>query len=372
MSYIIFYLIFISVFGFQTYIIKTRLINKFEFSIKTKKYLSIFLYITLLGIFIYPFARYYPVVPNWIYFLLSLPIGVIFITFILTIIKEIISLGFVKTNFTETRRNFFKKSLDITAVGVIASTNAKAINNARDIELEHVNIKLDKLNKSYTIAQLSDIHIGGLINANFIADLVERVNTLKADIIVITGDLVDTKLNFAQKALDELKNLKATYGVYFIVGNHEYFHGVKPIIDYVNSLGIKVLENQSVYIGKENQGFNLCGVYDRFGDSFGDFKPDINKALKDIKNSPTILLAHQPKYLEELKDTSKIDLVLSGHTHGGQIFPFNFLVKLQQPYVKGLHQHNNTTQIYINKGTGFWGPPMRLGASSEITFIKLS
>ena len=148
-------------------------------------------------------------------------------------------------------------------------------------------------------------------------------------------------------------------------------HKVKPIIDYVNSLGIKVLENENVYIGTKDKGFFLCGVYDRYGETYGSYKPDIKKALHNTQTHPTVVLAHQPKYIEEI-ETKGIDLMLCGHTHGGQIFPFNFLVKLQQPYVKGLHQHNEFTQIYINKGTGFWGPPMRLGASSEITILKLS
>jgi predicted MPP superfamily phosphohydrolase len=137
-------------------------------------------------------------------------------------------------------------------------------------------------------------------------------------------------------------------------------------------LGIKTLENENVYIGTSNEGFNLAGVYDRFGHRYGSFKPDLQSALKNKKDSPTILLAHQPKYIEEVANTSELDLILCGHTHGGQIFPFNFLVKLQQPYVRGLNQHTNKTQVYVNKGTGFWGPPMRLGASSEITLLKLS
>lgn len=189
--------------------------------------------------------------------------------------------------------------------------------------------------------------------------------------VVITGDLVDTKLEFAKPALDELRNIKTLYGTYFIVGNHEYFHGVAPIISYVNSLGIKTLENETVYIGEKDFGFNLAGVYDRFGFKYGSYIPDIDETLKNCDNSPIVLLAHQPKYLKDLVDTKNIDLVLCGHTHGGQIFPFNFLVKLEQPYVKGLHQHNETTQVYVNKGTGFWGPPMRLGASSEISILNL-
>lgn len=320
----------------------------------------------------YPMARYFPVVPNWLYFLLSLPIGMIFLTFIITLLHEIISFGISKTKYTKNRREFFKKSLDIGVISAVIATNVKAIDNARHIELEVVDVKINNLKKPYKIIQISDIHIGGLITKNFIKSMVDKINLLNADIVVITGDLVDTKLEFARPALDELKNLQSKYGTYFIVGNHEYFHGVKPIIDYVNSLGIKTLENQNVYIGEKDEGFYLAGVYDRFGFRYGSYIPDINKALENCENNPTILLAHQPKYINEIKDTKNIDLILCGHTHGGQIFPFNFLVKLEQPYVKGLHQHNDTTQVYVNKGTGFWGPPMRLGASSEITVLRLS
>nr|WP_237946926.1 metallophosphoesterase [Aliarcobacter butzleri] len=320
----------------------------------------------------YPMARYFPVVPNWLYFLLSLPIGMIFLTFIITLLHEILSFGISKTKYTKNRREFFKKGLDIGVISAVIATNVKAIDNARHVELEVVDVKINNLLKPYIIVQISDIHIGGLITKNFIKSMVDKINLLNADIVVITGDLVDTKLEFARPALDELKNLQSKYGTYFIVGNHEYFHGVKPIIDYVNSLGIKTLENENVYIGEKDEGFYLAGVYDRFGFRYGSYIPDINKALENCENNPTILLAHQPKYINEIKDTKNIDLILCGHTHGGQIFPFNFLVKLEQPYVKGLHQHNDTTQVYVNKGTGFWGPPMRLGASSEITILRLS
>ena len=372
MNFILFISIFIIVFACQTLIIKKRLINKLDFTYKTKKYLSFILYITFLGVILYPIARYFPFVPNWLYFLLSLPIGMIFLTFIITIFHEIISFGINKTPYTKNRREFFKKGLDIGAISFVIATNAKAIDNARDIELEVVDVKINNLFQPYTIVQISDVHIGGLIDKDFIKSLVNKINILNADIVVITGDLVDTKLEFAAAALDELKNIKSKYGTYFIVGNHEYFHGVKPIIDYVNSLGIKTLENENVYIGEKNKGFYLCGVYDWFGNKYGSYQPDINKALENTSNQPTILLAHQPKYITQLETTKGIDLVLCGHTHGGQIFPFNFLVKLQQPYIKGLHTHNEFTQVYVNKGTGFWGPPMRLGASSEITILKLS
>lgn len=372
MNFIIFTTVFTIVFAFQTLIIKKRLINKLDFNYKTKRYLSLILYITFLGVILYPMARYFPVVPNWLYFLLSLPIGVIFLTFIITIFHEIISFGINQTPFKKNRREFFKKGLDIGAISLVIATNAKAMDNAKNIQLELVDVKINNLVQPYTIIQISDIHIGGLIDKKFIKSLVNKINILNADSVVITGDLVDTKLEYAIPALNELKNIQSKYGTYFIIGNHEYFHGVKPIIDYVNSLGIKTLENENIYIGEKNKGFYLCGVYDWFGNKYGSYQPDINKALENTSNQPTILLAHQPKYITQLETTKGIDLVLCGHTHGGQIFPFNFLVKLQQPYIKGLHTHNEFTQVYVNKGTGFWGPPMRLGASSEITILKLS
>ncbi|MBP9489968.1 MAG: metallophosphoesterase [Aliarcobacter sp.] len=372
MSFIIFTTVFTIVFAFQTLIIKKRLINKLDFNYKTKKYLSLFLYITFLGVLLYPMARYFPLVPNWLYFLLSLPIGVIFLTFMITLLHEIISFGFSKTTYTKNRREFFKKGLDIGAISLVLATNAKAIDNARNVQIELVDIKIKDLKQPYTIIQISDVHIGGLIDKDFIKSLVDKINLLNADIVVITGDLVDTKIEYAAPALDELRNLKSKFGTYFIVGNHEYFHKVQRIINYVNSLGIKTLENENVYIGKKGKGFYLCGVYDRFGFRYNFYEPDINKALKNTKDEPTVLLAHQPKYLKDLEDTKGIDLVLCGHTHGGQIFPFNFLVKFEQPYVRGLHTHNEHTQVYVNKGTGFWGPPMRLGASSEISVLKLS
>jgi len=316
----------------------------------------------------YIYAMYNPIIPKWIYFLLSLPIGIIFLLFITTIIYQFFSKLLTATTTNKKRRNFFKKGLDITAVLATSSVNAKAIYNAKSIELEKVNINIKNLKKSYAIVQLSDIHIARLIDQKFMKNVVSKVNLLNPDIVVITGDLVDTKIGYAKKALNELKNLKSKYGTYFIVGNHEYYHGISSIIGYIKTLNIRVLENENVYIGKKDKGFFLAGVYDVMGYRVNNHKPDIKKALKGTKQGPTILLAHQPKFIEEVKN---VDLMLSGHTHGGQIMPFSLLVKLGQPYIKGLHQHNKQTKIYVNKGTGFWGPPMRLGASSEITYITL-
>jgi len=314
-------------------------------------------------------SRYVISVPNFLNFLFSISIGVIFLLFLTTVFYDVFHFILKISPLNNSRRDFFKKTLDVGAVGLASTITTTATYGAKDITLEKINIPIKNLQQEYKIVQISDVHVGGLIKKDFVLDVVNTINTLNADIVVITGDLIDTKLDYIKESIRELSNIKSTYGTYFIAGNHEYFHGLKQIISYVNSLGIKVLENENVYIGQKDAGFYLAGVYDVMGYRIKQYQPDIKKALKGIKDNPTVLLAHQPKFIHEVPKS--VDLVLSGHTHGGQIFPFNYLVNLAQPYIKGLHSHNSNTQIYVNRGTGFWGPPMRLGASAEITEITL-
>jgi predicted MPP superfamily phosphohydrolase len=370
MRFLIFLTIALSVFALLNLYIVKRFVNKLDFHDKYKRYIKIFLAINFIGILGYMYARYNPVFPNEIFFLLSLPIGALFLFFCVAVIYDISRVVVEKTPMDTKRRRFFKKGLDVSSFVVGSSLVGKSIYNATFLEVEKVDIKIDNLNKKYKIVQLSDVHIGGLIDYKVIKGIVDRVNGLRPDVVVITGDLVDISLKYAMPSLKELQKLQSTYGTYFCVGNHEYIHGVDDIMDAVKSVGIRVLENENVYIGTENDGFNLAGVYDVMGYRVGHHKPDIVKALQNKKEGrPTILLAHQPRYIDEVIG---VELMLSGHTHGGQIYPFRILVSLVQPYIAGLYQHDKTTQVYVNKGTGFWGPPMRLGTSCEITDITLS
>ena len=371
MNPLLFTLVLLGVFSLLNMYISKRLIAHLDVAAKYKRYFRIFVYINLFGIFLYSMGRYFIEFPSFLYFLFSLPIGILFLLFSTAILYDILRLILKSTPISNKRRKFFKRSLDISSALVATSISAKAIFNARHIELQTVKIQIKNLKQPYKILQISDIHIGGIINQDFIRNVVSRINAQNPDLVVITGDLVDIDVETAKDSLDELRNLKSKYGTYFIVGNHEYFHNISKIIHAVKLLGIRVLENESVYIGEASQGFNLSGVYDLFGYRMQMYMPDIDKALsRRDKASPTVLLAHQPKFIQEVP--SGVDLMLSGHTHGGQLFPFQALVRLQQGYVKGLHQHNDSLQIYINKGTGFWGPPMRLGAMAEITEILLS
>lgn len=370
MRFLIFATIFLIVFLLINIYINRRLINKLDVGYKTKKYLRYFLIFNFLGIVGYMFARYNPSIANWLYFLLSLPIGILFLLFCTAIIYDLSLYSVSKIPLSNKRRKFFKKSFDISSLFLAFGLSGRSMYEATVIDVEKVDIQLKNLKKSYKIVQLSDIHIGGLIDKEFISKMVNRVNILEADLVVITGDLVDIALKYAHPALDELEKLNSKYGTYFIVGNHEYLHGIDDIITKIKSLNITVLENENVYIGENNSGFNLAGVYDVMGNRVDHHKPDLKKALQDkVDGVPTVLLAHQPRYIYDVYD---IDLMLSGHTHGGQIYPFRLLVGLVQPYIQGLNQHNSDIQVYVNKGTGFWGPPMRLGASSEITLITIS
>ena len=369
MQFIIFSTIFTSVFALFSFYISRRFIKKLTINTSIKKFLNIFLLINFFGVLVYMLGRYSISLPTYINYFSSLSIGMIFLLFLSAVFFDVFQLLITATPMNENRRKFFRKTLDAGSLTLAVGVTTTAAYGAKEISLEKIDVKIKNLKKEYSIVQLSDVHIGGLIDKDFITSMVKQVNVLDTDIVVITGDLIDTKLSYIKEAVNELMNLKSKYGTYFIVGNHEYFHGVKEIITYMNSIGIKVLENENVYIGEKEEGFYLAGVYDIIGYRASYYEPDLKKALEGIENAPTVLLAHQPKFIHEVDN--QVDLVLSGHTHGGQIFPFNYLVKIVQPYVRGLHQHDSRTQIYVNKGTGFWGPPMRLGSSAEITKISL-
>jgi len=242
----------------------------------------------------------------------------------------------------------------------------------RPVEVKRVKVALGKLPAAldgYTIVQLSDVHVGPTIGLAFIEELVAKVNALKPDLVAITGDLVDGSVAALGDLVRPLEKLRTKDGVYFVTGNHEYYSGAEEWVRFLGSLGVRVLENERVAIGA-TAGFDLAGVNDWTAHQFGE-GADLKRAVAGRDASRAlVLLAHQPKQIEEAAQLG-VDLQLSGHTHGGQLFPFNYLVGLQQPYVEGLHNHGRA-QIYVSSGTGYWGPPMRLLAPAEITKIELA
>ncbi len=224
--------------------------------------------------------------------------------------------------------------------------------------------------RGLTIAQLSDIHVGPTIGRSFIEQIVETTNALEPDIIAITGDLVDGSVADLGEHVRPLGRLRARHGVFFVTGNHEYYSGAAEWVAFLRGLGITVLQNERVTIEHDGAALDLAGVNDWTAGQFDD-PHDLDAALDGKPADRTVvLLAHQPKHIEQAA-AKGVDLQLSGHTHGGQIFPFNYLVRLQQPYVAGLHTHG-ASKLYVSPGTGYWGPPMRIGVAPEITSLCLT
>ena len=264
------------------------------------------------------------------------------------------------------------QALGAFGAGVLAV--AIALWTARRPVLERVRVPLSGLPpalEGLRIVQLSDVHVGELIGRRFLERIVERVNALAPDVVAITGDLVDGTVQQLGPELAPLSGLKAPLGVYYVTGNHEYYWGGPLWERQVRELGLTVLHNEHRLLERGGATLALGGVTDFNGGSFGEehaSRPD--RAFAGAPDgAPRVLLAHQPRSVEAAARAG-VDLQLSGHTHGGQIFPFNFFVRLQQPVVSGLRKVAGVW-VYAHRGTGFWGPPMRLGPTPEIAELTL-
>ncbi|RDU74297.1 metallophosphoesterase [Helicobacter anseris] len=243
----------------------------------------------------------------------------------------------------------------------------------KEPKLQRISLNISNLSQELKVLQISDLHINTLTRMQTLKQIIQISNRANPDIIVLTGDIIDAKSHFIEEKINLLKNLKAKYGVYYVLGNHEYLYDIDTILNKLKENHITILNNTSSIITINNKPvINIIGITDFFGNQVNYLKPNIKQAiLKGMPKIPNLLLSHQPKVIYFLDNSSKIDLVLSGHTHGGQIFPFNFLVLLEQPYIKGLHEFKPQEYIYINQGTGTWGAPIRVGTNSEITLITL-
>jgi len=370
LSHIIFIVVTTSVLMGMNYYAYRRFLSRVSFFKKytrTIKWLFVFLVISQLSYFI---LLRHGTLSSTAYTLFSSFIGISFMLFCIAIIYDIFHIPLNRVPFDKSRRLMLKAILDVTMLVLLFSYMIRGFFNGFKMPIvKEVEIEIKGLEKELNIVQVCDVHIGKSLGKEFLDSIVKDINSLNADIVVIVGDLVDLKVDKIGDKLDSLKEIKSRFGVYFVSGNHEYFHGVEDICEHLRSLHVRVLENESVVIDKV---INLAGITDLIGRRFAILEPDLSKALLQTdSNLPTVLLAHQPKITKELKN-EKIDLILSGHTHGGQIFPFGLLVLLDQPYLSGLYQHSENTQIFVSNGAGYWGPPIRVLAPSEIVKIRLS
>jgi predicted MPP superfamily phosphohydrolase len=266
----------------------------------------------------------------------------------------------------------------ISAIGVMALTPVITLVGffmaRRVAPVVEVTVPLAGLPKElegFTIAQISDLHVGPTIKRNFVAAIVERVNRLQADMIAITGDVVDGSVPDLAHHTEPLARLESRHGTYFVTGNHEYYSGVHAWISELERLGARVLMNEHVVLDHDGAALTVAGVTDWSAHHFDpSHKSDPQAAAKGAPaHAPKVLLAHQPRSAP-FAEAAGFHLQLSGHTHGGQFWPWNLLVRLQQPFTAGLNRLGRLW-VYTSRGTGYWGPPMRFGVPSEITRIRL-
>jgi predicted MPP superfamily phosphohydrolase len=317
--------------------------------------------------------------PRWINVPLSWVIyswmGLVLYLFLLTVLSDAgrgiaALLGQLPTE--PVRRQALARAIaaGVSGVSVLLGLGGM-INVARGFDIRRIRIPLARLatNASgYVIVQMTDVHVGPTIGDTFLSEVVRETNALSPDMVVITGDLVDGTVEQLRKLVEPLRGLVARDGVFFVTGNHEYYSGADEWIAHLTSMGIRVLRNERVDI----RGlFELAGVDDA---SSAGMLPghgqDVGRAAAGRSPSvPLVLLAHQPKAVKHAA-AANVDLQLSGHVHGGQMIPFNWLARLDQPFIAGLHLVERTW-LYVSTGTGYWGPPMRVGSVAELTRIEL-
>lgn len=249
-----------------------------------------------------------------------------------------------------------------------------ALREGKALRVERVEASLAKLPSGldgFRIVQLSDLHVGPTLGRSFIERVVEEVNGLRPDVVAVTGDLVDASVEDLARHVAPLADLVSTYGTFFVTGNHEYHAGAEEWCEHLRTLGVRVLRNEHVVLERGGGAVLLAGIDDYESASFGvGHRTDLAGAVSGRDpDLPLILLAHQPKAVHEAVRHG-VDLQLSGHTHGGQLWPLSWILRTHNPLVAGLHRVEETL-VYVSRGTGHSGPPMRLGVPAEITDIRL-
>ncbi|MCA9657956.1 MAG: metallophosphoesterase [Myxococcales bacterium] len=295
----------------------------------------------------------------------------------LLVVRGVASLGGRDLPEDPARRRFLRRALNYGVLGVTALLSGAGIIQARRrAAVKRVTITIDGLPaalRGLRIAQISDLHVGPTIRDADMRGVVEAVNELDADLIAVTGDLVDGGVDRLAPYVAPLADLRSRHGTFFVTGNHEYFSGALPWMQHcADVLGWRVLGNEHAVIDHAGARVVVAGVHDLSGHRFvDDHTSDPAKAIADAPAADLrVLLAHQPKSVLDAEGLG-FDLQLSGHTHGGQYFPFTRLLRAALRFYTGL-QRVGDTWLYINAGTTYWGPPMRLDSAQEITLVELA
>jgi uncharacterized protein len=294
---------------------------------------------------------------------------------VFTLLRDLVLLGvivalpasYVHPLVTATAQLVVGLAVFVTLVG-LAGARRRARIVSVEVPLENLPPEL----QGFSIAQISDVHVGSQIKQKYVDAIVDAVNGLDADLIAVTGDLVDGSVRDLSRHVAPLGRLSARYGTYLVTGNHEYYSGEPAWTAEFRRLGLRVLLNEHVVVRHKGAPLVVAGVTDYSAHHFNpEQRSDPVAALwgAPADAAAKILLAHQPRSAAAAASAG-FDLQLSGHTHGGQFWPWNLFVRLQQPFTAGLHRLNRLW-VYISRGTGYWGPPNRFGAPSEITLLRL-
>ena len=274
------------------------------------------------------------------------------------------------------RRLFLARGLAVTAGAValgMAGTGAYVANSPPLVRRVPITLAgLDPALDGLRIVTFSDGHLSATYGGRRFERVVELVNAQRPDVVAIVGDLVDGEVSELREEVAPLADLVSEQGIFFVTGNHEYFVDTGAWLRHLPTLGVDVLHNERVAIRRGAATFDLAGIDDRTAASSGvpGHGADLDAALDGRDDAtPVVLLAHQPVMVDRAR-AAGVGLQLSGHTHGGQLWPFDYVIRLDQPAVEGLSRHGDT-QLYVSPGVGYWGPPMRVGARPEVTVVEL-
>jgi len=300
-------------------------------------------------------------------------LGVVWQLFVWTLAGELVRLGLLAAGVPDPLRARVVALVVLGwTVGILCWGAYQALGpvpvRKREVHVDGLGAGLDGLR----IGQITDTHLGPFLSRAWATRITAQVNALHADVLAHTGDLVDGSLGARRAQVEPFGAATARDARVFITGNHEYYSGAREWTDYMASLGWTVLRNGHVVVCRGADALVVAGIDDRTAARSGvpGHGADLDAALAGApEGAPVVLLAHQPRQVLDAVD--RVDLQLSGHTHGGQLWPFGWLVRLDQPTLAGLSRHGSRTQLYTSRGTGFWGPPFRIFAPPEITVLTL-
>ena len=301
-------------------------------------------------------------------------LGVVWVLFVWSVLSQALRLTLFVAGVEDPARSRLVAAAVVAVV--VALLGWGYVEAMRVPRVRAVDVTLPRLGKGLDglrVAVLTDTHYGPIDRARWSAAVVDRVNALDADVVCHVGDIADGAATVREKQARPLASVRAKLARVYVTGNHEYYSEVLGWLDYMDAIGWDALRNKRILLERGGDQLVIAGVDDvtAHGSGVDGHGADLDAALAGADPAlPVLLLAHQPKQVPQAVNAG-VDLQISGHTHGGQIWPFHFLVRLDQPVVQGLSRHGERTQLYTSRGTGFWGPPFRIFAPSEITLLTL-